>query len=112
MAHFLFQGRYTAGSVRAMVGNPRDRNTQVRSLVESLGGTFQSFFFSLGDCDFVLLCELPDDLSAMSLSMAASAAGGITIITTTRLFTAAEGETAMQMAQGAEYAPPGLVLSA
>ena len=112
MAHYLIQGRYTAASSRSLVCQPRDRGAQVRSLVESLGGTMHQFFFALGEADFVMLCELPDDVSALSLSLAGSGAGGVEQIHTTRLFTSEEGMAAMTMAQQAEYAPPGVVLSA
>ena len=112
MGHYLVQGRYTAASSRSLVRCPKDRGAQVRGLVESLGGTMHQFFFALGEADFVMLCELPEDVAALSLSLAASGAGGVEHMQTTRLFTPEEGMAAMMLAQEAEYAPPGLVLSA
>ena len=112
MGQYLVQGRYTAASSRSLVSQPRDRGDQVRSLVESLGGRMRDFYFALGEFDFVIICELPDEVAALSLSLAAGGAGGVAHMQTTRIFTAAEAVDAMTRAQGAEYAPPGLVLSA
>ncbi len=107
MSHYLIEGSYTGASAKAMVASPADRSVQAKSLVESLGGTFHHFFFVLGDSDFMLLCEAPDETVVMAMSLAAGASGSFSKIKTTKLITAAEAQQAMTKAKSAKYSAPG-----
>ncbi|HEX4765378.1 MAG TPA: GYD domain-containing protein [Lichenihabitans sp.] len=108
MSHYLIEGSYTGASAKAMVASPTDRSVQAKSVVESLGGTFYHFFFALGDSDFILLCEAPDDSVVMAISLAVGASGSFSRIKTTKLITAAEAQQAMTRAKSAKYSPPAV----
>ncbi|MGB8812089.1 MAG: GYD domain-containing protein, partial [Paracoccaceae bacterium] len=64
MPFYLFQGRYTPASFKAMVDNPQDREASARALITGLGGKLHSFFFSFGPDDFIALVEAADDTMA------------------------------------------------
>jgi uncharacterized protein with GYD domain len=112
MAYYLLQGNYAAASIKAMIGEPQDRGVQAKSLITSLGGTLHHFFFSFGETDFVILCELPDETAAMSVSMAVGATGAVMNYKTTKLISASDAQAAMRKAQSAKYSTPGLVMKA
>jgi uncharacterized protein with GYD domain len=107
MSYYLVEGNYTGASTKAMVASPSDRSVQARSLVESLGGKYHHFFFTLGERDFVVLCEMPDDVTAAAASLAIGSSGAFSKCTTTKLLTAAEAQSAMSKAKSAKYTPPG-----
>jgi uncharacterized protein with GYD domain len=109
--YYLIQENYTAVSAKGMIRNPTDRSVQARSLVALLGGILHFFFLSAADNGYVSICELPDEMAALALGIAAAATGGIENYRLTRPSLAEDGEKAMRLAQSAEYAPPGLVLS-
>ena len=106
MAHYLVQGSYTPASVKALVGNPQDRTSSVKTLIQSAGGTFHHMFFSLGESDFHILCELPDNVSAAAIAMMVGATGATTNYRTTVLLTPAEAMQAMTKAKSVSYTPP------
>jgi uncharacterized protein with GYD domain len=106
MPHYMIQTAYTAESVAAMVKNPQNRGEAVRPVVEALGGTIVASFMAFGDYDFVGLVEMPDNVSAAALSMAAGAGGGVTSLKTTPLIAHDDGVEAMRKAAQAGYRPP------
>ena len=42
----------------------------VRTVVERMGGSLESFYYSFGEYDVVVTAELPDNVSAAALAMA------------------------------------------
>jgi uncharacterized protein with GYD domain len=59
-----------------------------------------------GEYDLLVICELPDTVSAAALSMAISAGGAVKAIKIVPLMTFEDGLKAMGKAKAAEYAPP------
>ena len=72
MPFYLYQVGYTAAASRTLVEHPQNRENAARSLIESLGGKLHSFFFPFGDYDLVLIAEMPDNVSAGAVSLAAA----------------------------------------
>ena len=64
-------------------------------------------WLSFGDYDVVSIIDLPDNVSAAALSIAASASGAIKSIKTTPLMTTEEGVRAMEKAQASVFAAAG-----
>ena len=106
MAHYLFQVAYTNEAWATQVKNPQNRLELVRPVVERLGGKVVDAWFAFGDYDVVLICDMPSNVSAAALSMAATAGGAMKAIKTTPLMTIAEGIDAMKRAGDAGYQPP------
>jgi uncharacterized protein with GYD domain len=108
MPFYMFQGRYTAEAIKAMVANPQDREGPARALIEALGGKLHHIFFCFGTEDVVALIEGPDDVMMAAGSMAIGASGAFSGGSTTKLMTTAEAMKAMGQAQAGigAYVPP------
>ena len=51
----------------------------VAKLVEAAGGKLEAWYFAFGDDDVVAVLDLPDNVAAASLSVAANAAGFVSL---------------------------------
>jgi uncharacterized protein with GYD domain len=106
MAYYLIQAAFTPESWAKLVKNPQDRKAAIAPMVEKLGGRLESYWYSFGDYDSVVIVQVPDNVTAAALSLAASSAGALKGIKTTPLMTSEEGMAAMRKAAGAGYRPP------
>jgi len=106
MPYYLIQAAYTADAWASQVKRPQDRAEALRPSIEALGGKLQSFYLSFGEYDVVLIAEMPDNVSAAAVSIAAAAGGGVKGIKTTPLMTTQEGKEAMRKATQAGYRAP------
>jgi len=104
MGRYLIQAAYTPEAWAAMVASPRDRSTPVRAMVERVGGTLEAFYLTFGEYDSIV--QLPDDVAAAAVSMAASAGGGLRAIRTTTLLAVPEALEALDRASTLGYEPP------
>ncbi len=106
MAYYLLQVSYTPEAWGTMIGNPQNRMDLVRPAVEQAGGSIECGYFAFGDYDLVTILQVPDNVTAASLSLAFSAGGAVKAIKTTPLLTMEEGMEAMRRAGGTSYRPP------
>ena len=106
MAFYALQIAYTPLGWAALLKDPQNRLEAVRPVVERLGGSIVNGWFSFGEYDLLVICQMPDDVSAAALSMAISAGGAVKSAKTTLLLTVEDGLRAMSRAKAAEYAPP------
>jgi uncharacterized protein with GYD domain len=108
MAFYMFQGRYSTDSIKAMLQNPQDSEAAGRKLIKSVGGKMHSMFFTFGSEDFVVIMECPDDKTAAACSFVVGASGGFSAGATTKLLTTSEAMEAMGIAKKASagYKPP------
>jgi hypothetical protein len=67
----------------------------MQSLIENLGGRCDGAWLTFGEYDALLICQLPDHVSAAAVSMAASAAGSVRLIKTTPMMTVEESLEAL-----------------
>ena len=107
MAYHLIQATYTGDAWGIQIANPQTPLDRLRPSVESLGGTFESFFYAFGEYDVVAIAEFPDNVSVGVFSVAAVAGGAVKAIKTTPLMTVFEGMEMMRKAGGAGYRAPG-----
>ena len=106
MSLFALQASYSPLAWAALVKTPENRLDAVRPAVERLGGRIVNGWFSFGDYDVLVVCEMPDAVSAAALSMAISSSGAVKAVKTTSLMTFEEGGEALKKARSAEYAAP------
>jgi len=105
MAHYLFTASYTSDGVKGLLkGGGTARLDATRTLIEGLGGTLESYYFSFGSEDVVAIAELPDNATAAAVALAVSSSGRIAAKTTV-LLTPAELDQAAQ--KQVSYTPPG-----
>lgn len=107
MSYYMFQARYTAAAIKAMVDKPQDREAAARLLIEAVGGKLHSMFFCFGSEDVLAIIEAPDDKSIAACAMAIGASGAFSGGATTKLMTSAEAMDAMTAAKkaAASYTP-------
>ena len=98
MPFYMFQGRYTTDSIKNLVDSPQDREAAARGMIEALGGTLHSFFFSFGSDDVVAIMEMPDDTAMAAGSMLVGGSGAMSGGSTTKLLTLDEAMSAMASA--------------
>lgn len=105
MPTYMIQGSYGIEGLSAIVKEPQNRIQAVKPAIENLGGKLINAYFSFGDYDFVLIVEMPDNISAVGISMAFGAGGAVKSIKTTPLLSATETMEAMKKASVAGYKP-------
>jgi uncharacterized protein with GYD domain len=54
----------------------------VQKAIEGLGGKLDSIHYTFGAADVVVICDMPDNLSGLALSLAVNASGAVRISTT------------------------------
>jgi uncharacterized protein with GYD domain len=105
MAAYLFTANYNAQALRGLRSEgAASRIDAVRSVVESLGGTLESFYFAFGDVDAYVTVELPDDETAAAAALAVSSSGAVTA-RTVKLLTPDQVDAAI--GKEISYRPPG-----
>lgn len=109
MPYYLARAKLSQKFMNALVERPEDRFVKTTKLLKNIGGRLHYYFFSFGDYDIVLIYELPDNVTAASLSMVLGAAGTVTEVETTPLLTMEEAIVAMRTASDTVgvYQPPG-----
>src|SRR5579862_6401552 len=112
MPLFLTQVSYTEHAWQALVSNPQNRLDALQPVFQKLGGRIVNAWFAFGDYDFILVSELPDNVSAAALAIAASAGGACKSIKTTPLMEAAQGVEALRKAAASGYRAPSSERSA
>ena len=106
MAYYMLQAAYTGESLSHQIKNPENVTERTRAVIERLGGRLESTYYAFGEYDLVQIIELPDNVGAASVAIAAAAGGAVKAIKTTPLMTVEEGMEAFKKAAGAEYQPP------
>jgi hypothetical protein len=59
--HFMFIGEPNAAAWKFLLANPADRQKEVETGMEALGGKVLSYYFGLGNGKNCITVELPDD---------------------------------------------------
>ena len=106
MPKYLVQVEYQTKAWTALVRNPQDRLEIAGPIVKNLGGSIECAYLSFGDYDSIAVLQIPDNISAASLSMALLASGVFKKIQTTPLMTWEDGVEAMKKAKKVAYQPP------
>jgi uncharacterized protein with GYD domain len=109
MIRLVTRGRFTHDFVKAIIGAPEDREPVVRKLIGDAGGKVISYYVTTGETDFLLISEANDAEAVIAALMAASGAGMISHVSTSRAWTAAEFKGIAERAGKAAktYRPPG-----
>jgi uncharacterized protein with GYD domain len=77
MAKYLFTTSYTAEGLRGLLKDGGNgRVDAARKAAESVGGHLDAMYFSFGDQDVYVICDLPDNKAAAALSLTVGASGG------------------------------------
>ena len=83
MAKFLIQGSYTVDGIKGLIKEGGSgRKAVVQKALEGLGGTLDSIDYSFGANDVTVICDMPDTITGLALSLAVNASGAVRISTT------------------------------
>jgi uncharacterized protein with GYD domain len=83
MAKFLIQGSYTAEGAKGLIKEGgTGRKAAIQKALEGLGGKLDSIYYMFGADDVIVICDMPDTISGLALSLAANASGAVRISTT------------------------------
>ena len=105
MPKYLIQGSYTAEGLQGLKKDTAaGRRAVVQAAVKALGGKLESFHFSFGKEDVVLIVDLPDNVAAAAIATTASASGSVRL-RTTPLLTVEEADKALTVET--KYRPAG-----
>ena len=82
MAKFLIQGSYTAEGAKGLIKEGGTaRKAAVQKALEGLGGKLDSFYYTFGANDVVVICDMPDVITGLALSLAVNASGAVRLST-------------------------------
>ena len=73
-------------------------------MIASAGGKLESMYFALGESDFYVIADMPDQSSAVAAALVTNASGAVSLKTTV-LLTAEEIDNATK--KRPDYTPPG-----
>jgi uncharacterized protein with GYD domain len=98
MSIYISRGCYTADAVRGMMAKPEDREPIIAKAFEKLGGKLLCYYVTLGEFDWLLIAEFPNEKVAASGILVAMAGGSVCNVQTTVAMTAKQ---AMEAFSGA-----------
>lgn len=105
MAKFLISASYTAEGTKGLLKDGGSgRRAAVQKTLDALGGKLDSFHFAFGKTDAYVICDVPDNVSGIALSLAVNGSG-VVHATTTPLITVEEMDAACKKSTG--YRAPG-----
>ena len=105
MPRYLIQAGYTSEGAKGLLsGGGTARRDAIESLMASVGGKLEAFYFAFGEDDAVLIVEAPSNADVAAVALSAAAAGSVSIKTTV-LLTPEEIDEAAK--KSVSYAPPG-----
>ncbi len=106
MAKYLLKVSYTAEGLRGIrKEGAAARAAFIAQLLESVGGSLESFYFAFGGDDVVLIVDMPDNKTAMAVAATVSSSDAISAFETVPLMTTQEVDAAMKISVG--YRAPG-----
>ncbi len=105
MPKFLVHADYTAEGTKGLLkSSASERRKAVEDLVGSLGGSVESFYFTYGAHDAVIIIDLPSTEVALSVALAVRASG-LVHSASIPLIPVEEADRAIQ--RHVNYRPPG-----
>ena len=105
MPKYMIQASYTGEGPKGLVKDGGSKRRAVaKTLVESLGGKLESFYFAFGETDVFAIADVPDNVTAASISLTLAASGVVTSRVTV-LLTPEEIDQAVK--KSGSYTPPG-----
>lgn len=105
MPKFLYRGKYSVSGVAGVLKEGGSgRSAAAAQLIESVGGSVEANYWTLGDDDFIVIVDMPDQEAAVAASLAVAASGAVHL-TTTPLLSAADLDEVVS--RSADYRPPG-----
>ena len=105
MAKYMIKVSYSVEGAQGLIEEGgSSRKAMVAKMLEQMGGSLESFYFSFGEDDAYVIAEVPDAISSLAVSLAVNASGAVGMATIP-LITAEEMDEACK--KSVSYRPPG-----
>ncbi|MGO8734791.1 MAG: GYD domain-containing protein [Terriglobia bacterium] len=105
MPKYLVQGSYTPEGLKGLAKDKASgRKAAVQAAMKNLKGKVESFYFTFGCDDVLLIVEAPDNIAIAAMSLTVGSAGLVNI-RTTPLLTVEEVDQALALPS--KYRAPG-----
>ncbi|HYA40373.1 MAG TPA: GYD domain-containing protein [Syntrophobacteraceae bacterium] len=76
MAKYLYYGNFVGDGLKGLVKEGGSgRVAAVKKLFESVGGKLECYYYAFGEYDYFIIADVPDNVSAASVSLTVSASG-------------------------------------
>src|SRR5438128_7113151 len=83
MPKYLIQASYTVEGAKGLLKDGGSkRKTAAEAAAKAVGGSIDAFYYAFGDHDAYIIADIPDNVSAMALSVVVNSAGGVAAKTT------------------------------
>jgi uncharacterized protein with GYD domain len=105
MPQYLIQAAYTSEALQSLIKAPQNRTEVLRSSIEHLDGKMIGSWAAFGDYDTILIVDMPTNVDAAALALAAAAGGSCKAIKTTPLLSVEETLVALKKASTTGYKP-------
>jgi uncharacterized protein with GYD domain len=78
MTKYFFQANYVGDGIRGLMqeGGSKRRDAVVKAL-ESVGGSLECIYYAFGDTDVLGVFDIPDQSSAVALSLMINSSGAV-----------------------------------
>ncbi len=78
MPKYLVEVKYSLDGAKGLTAEGgSSRVAASKTLIESLGGSLETFYFAFGEVDAYIIADMPDNVSAAAAALAARASGGV-----------------------------------
>ena len=105
MPKYLIEGTYTPEGLKGLAKDKASgRKAAVQAALKSVKGKVESFHFAFGSYDFLVIVDIPDNVSAAAISLAVGTAGYVRL-KTIPLLTVDEVDQALAVTT--KYRAPG-----
>jgi uncharacterized protein with GYD domain len=108
MPLYMTQFSYTCEAWVTLAKHPQDRSEAIIDLLRKLGGRLIALYYCLGEYDGVVIYEVPNDMAAETVLIAAVAPGHLKTTKTTKLLTVEETIEAMKIAGTLSFPGPSI----
>ena len=86
MPRYMVTGSYTVEGIRGVLKEGGSgRKKAVEAAVKAMGGHMEAYYFAFGAHDVVSIVEVPDNVTALTLSMGIASTGTVRTTTTVLL---------------------------
>ena len=105
MPKYLLEVSYTAEGAKGLMKDGGTKRLEAaRAAVASVGGTLEAMYYAFGDCDAIVIADMPDAAAMLASSITLNASGAVTSRTRVLL---APAEVDAATKKSATYTPPG-----
>jgi uncharacterized protein with GYD domain len=105
MPKFLVEASYTAEGMRGLrKDRASGRREATSNALAAIGGKLEAMYFAFGERDVIIIADIPDNVSAAALAIAAASTGTIETKMTPLL---SVEEIDHALSKRTEYRPPG-----